>query len=143
MKKIIKNRVYDTDTAADLGTYATSLDDNLNYVTETLYRKKTGEYFLWGQGGPQTKYAVQHGLNWSGSSTIIPLTYDAARQWAEEHLDTEEYEIAFGEIPEDDTTVQISLRLSASTAATIRRRAAEAGVGIAAWIEQLVRESAQ
>ena len=64
MRKIINNKVYDTSTAAMIG-----LSDNgheyhdLAYSGETLYRKRTGEYFLHGEGGPMTSYAVRTGSN--------------------------------------------------------------------------------
>lgn len=41
MKKIIKNKVYDTDTAALIGTYVKDTEEPRN-----LYLKKTGEFFL-------------------------------------------------------------------------------------------------
>lgn len=54
---------------------------DFRYVEETLYRKRTGEFFLFGQGGPASKYAVSTGLNsWSGGSKIIPLSVAEAKQ---------------------------------------------------------------
>lgn len=47
MKKIISGRIYDTDTATKLGAWWSSSDvRDFSRVEETLYRKRTGEFFL-------------------------------------------------------------------------------------------------
>lgn len=143
MKKVINGKMYDTATAELVGSW-----DNGRYgrdfgrCSEDLYRKRTGEFFLHGDGGPMTKYAVSCGDNeWSGSSKIIPLTYKAAQEWAEEHLDGEEYEAIFGEIVEDDSRVNQTISLSATVVELARRRAAQQGVNLSSYIESLIKES--
>ena len=108
MKKVISGALYDTETAKLLGEDSYSNPGDFQYWVETLYRTKSGKYFLHGKGGAMTKYAVSVGLNeWSGGEKIIPLDLDSAQKWAEEHLDGDEYIKAFGE-PEERTTVMIS-----------------------------------
>jgi hypothetical protein len=102
MKKIIKGKKYDTDTAKKLDSYTNGYNyGDLNMIQETLYIKKTGEYFLYGYGGANTDYAEPCG---SGSRTsgemIKPFTEREAKSWAEEHLSGEEYESIFGEVEE-------------------------------------------
>ena len=64
MRKIINNKVYDTATATRIGLSDNGHEYNeLSYSGETLYRKRTGEYFLHGEGGPMTSYAVRTGSN--------------------------------------------------------------------------------
>lgn len=140
MKKIINGKVYDTDTAKELGCYSNGGGwRDFSHYEETLYRKKTGEYFLYGEGGPMTRYAEAQGQNqWSGGSRIMPMTYDEAAKWAEENLTAEEYEEIFGEVVEDDSQVVVTYRLSASTAERIRRMADRDGISQAALIERLV-----
>ena len=140
MKKIISGKVYDTKTAKEVGFYANSADRrDFSQYEETLYQKRTGEFFLHGEGGPMTKYAVSQGQNsWSGGSKIIPLNYDAAREWAEKHLDADEYEAIFGEVAEDESRTQLCLSISTSAAETIRRKAQEAGITVSAYIESLI-----
>lgn len=141
MKKIINGKVYDTETAKELGSWrnAGSWRD-FSHKEETLYRKKTGEFFLYGQGGPMTNYAEATGTNsWSGGERIMPLTFADAREWGEEHLDGDEYEEIFGEVAEDDSRVQVCYSLSASTVETIKRRAAEAGISASEYIDNLVK----
>ena len=76
MRKIINNKVYDTATATWIGLSDNGHEYNaLSYSGETLYRKRTGEYFLHGEGGPMTSYAVRTGSNnWRGSEWTPKLT---------------------------------------------------------------------
>jgi len=141
MKKIINNRVYDTATAQKVGFWQNMADiRNFNQFEETLYRKKTGEFFLYGEGGPMTKYARTIGANeWSGGERIMPLTYQQAQEWAEEHLSGDKYEAIFGEVAEDESRVQVCYSLSAAAAETVKRRAAELGISASAYIESLIK----
>ena len=140
MKKIISGKVYDTERAKELGWWQNTGDcRDFAWVCETLYRKKTGEYFLHGEGGPATCYATAAGSNsWSGGTRIMPLSYAEARTWAEEKLEAEKYEAIFGAVAEDESRQQVCLSLSAATAETIKRRAGELGISASAYIEQLV-----
>ena len=102
MKKIIKGKRYDTDKAKELGSDSYSNPRDFNYWSETLYQKNSGEFFLYGEGGPMSRYAVsisQNGL--SGGEKIIPLSVESAQKWAEEHLSADEYEEIFGEVQEE------------------------------------------
>ena len=108
MKKVINGALYDTETAKLLGQDSYSNPGDFQHWVETLYRTKSGKYFLHGKGGAMTKYAVCVGQNeWCGGEKIIPLDLESAQKWAEEHLDGDEYIRAFGE-PEERTTIMIS-----------------------------------
>lgn len=140
MKKIINGRSYDTETAREVASWGNAGGWNdFAHLEETLYQKKNGEFFLFGEGGPMTKYAVSTGQNtWSGGSKIIPLFYDSAREWAEEKLSADEYESIFGEIAEDDSRVTVTLSLSASAVESARRAASKADMSLSAYIESLI-----
>lgn len=141
MKKIINGKVYDTATAKELGSWCNAGTwRDFNHMEETLYRKKTGEFFLHGEGGPMTKYAQPAGQNsWSAGDRIMPMTFPEAREWAEDHLGAEEYEAIFGTVTEDESRIQVCYSLSAATVETIKRKAAELGISASAYIEQLVK----
>lgn len=143
MKKIINGKVYDTETAKELGSWSNMADyGNFSQFSETLYRKKTGEFFLHGEGGPMTKYAVAEGTNsWRGGERIMPLSFLEAREWAEDHLDGEEYEEIFGAVAEDTSRIQVCYSLSADTVETIKRRAAELEITASAYIDRIVKMS--
>ena len=102
MKQIINGKKYDTDTAKEIAHYcAPGSVQDFSYSEETLYRKKTGEYFLYGKGGPASRYSRSCGQNqWEGDQRIIPFTEYEARAWAERCIDADEYEAIFGEVEE-------------------------------------------
>ena len=142
MKKIISGKVYDTDKARELGSDSYSNPRDFHHWSETLYVKRTGEYFLHGEGGPASRYAERVEQNmWSGGEQLIPLTYDKAREWAEEHLSGDEYEEIFGEVSEDAEDVQLSFRVSAATDAKLRRIAGEQGISITAALERIIENA--
>lgn len=130
MRKIINGKKYDTDTATEVGNWdnGAGLRD-FRYCEETLYRKRTGEYFIYGYGHAMSRYAERCGDMWGAGSAIIPLTYDAARQWAEEHLDAEEYEKEFGEVSEgeSDGTVAMTFRVGEAAKVLLQRESSRTG----------------
>lgn len=136
MKKIIKNKVYDTGKAQKCGEYeSTPYRNDFHYFCEALYRKKTGEFFLHGEGNAASKYARSCGQNERcGGEKIVPLTYEAAQQWAEEHLDGDSYIEIFGELEEDGSTEVLSISMPASVAAKIRQLAGQEGKTLSAFL---------
>lgn len=140
MKKIISNKVYDTEKAECMGEWNNGCyTDRSRYCSECLYRKRTGEFFLHGSGGAMSKYAVSHGNNnWGGGEKIIPLTYQSAQDWAEEHLSGEEYESIFGAVVEDESRQALTLSMSSAVVERAKRAAAKAGVSLSAYIESLI-----
>lgn len=139
MKKIIRGRLYDTDKAKELGCDSYSNRRDFHYWEETLYKKRTGEFFLYGEGGPLSKYAEAVGLNeWSGGERIMPLSYAEAQEWAENHLSGDEYIDIFGEPEEDDAKQKITLSLSAAAIAKAKQEAAKAGITLSAYIDSLI-----
>lgn len=100
MKKILGGKKYNTETAHRVGEHWNG-NTGFGTCSETIYRKRTGEYFLYGEGGPMSKYSVSYGDNeWGYGQEIQPLTVDEAKEWAEEHLDADKYEQEFGEVEE-------------------------------------------
>lgn len=78
MKKIINGRLYDTSTATQVGNWCNGmLPGDFAYYNEELYKKKTGEFFLHGKGGPMTPY----GNGGSFGEEILPLTRKKAKEW--------------------------------------------------------------
>ena len=72
MRKIIKRKLCDTDTATHLGTiYVGEFGDPAGYE-EVLYKTAKGEFFLYGIGGEDSKYPVE---------TIEALTADEAKEF--------------------------------------------------------------
>lgn len=139
MKKIINGKVYDTDKAKAVGRYADG-EDRLSRIAETLYRKRTGEFFLHGEGGAATSYAEPRGDGgWAPGERIAPLSYKTAQEWAENRLSADDYEEIFGEVQEDDGKTTVSLSLPASLYEQVKRSAAVEGIGLSAYVEKALR----
>lgn len=142
MKKIINNKVYDTTTAREIGSNSYSNPRDLNFWSETLYCKRTGEYFVHGEGGPASRYAERIEQNsWSGGEKIIPVSYENARKWAEENLTADEYESEFGAVTEDDTAETVNVSMPAALIAKLRRKAQEEGVSVSRLITSILERA--
>lgn len=102
MKKIINGKLYNTETAKEVASYHDGKSwRDFSHIEETLYRKKTGEYFLHGEGGPSTCYSHRCSDNtWGCGEVIKPFTEAEAKKWAERNLDADEYIEIFGEVEE-------------------------------------------
>lgn len=110
MKKVIDGSLYDTETAKSLGQKWFDCTDRLSWMSETLYRTKSGKYFVYGEGGCNSRYAVRTECDrWASGAKIIPMSLDEAQKWAEEHLTGDEYLDAFGPTQER-TAVSVSPR---------------------------------
>lgn len=144
MKKIINGKLYDTEKAKCVGEWSNNRGySDFSHVEEELYRKRTGEFFLFGKGGPMSKYAVSCGDNsWSGGSEIIPLSASKARQWAEENLDADDYAAIFG-MPDEGTDEKetLCIQLPADLMARLRAGASEAGTSLTAHVEAVLRKN--
>lgn len=145
MKKIICGKVYDTNTAKVLGDWSNGGSwRDFGHVVETLYKKKTGEFFLHGEGGAASKYAVSEGPNsWTGGERIMPMTFEEAREWAEEKLTADEYEGIFGKVEEDDSKTLISAYIRKDTAEKLKRIASETGCSQSELLQRLIDYSCQ
>ena len=106
MRKIINGKLYDTDTAVSIGRRVSGIPGDLDYFSETLYQKKTGELFIHGEGGPNSCYSESCGNNnWSGSSVIIPESsfrdhFINIKEWVSNYCDVETYIKMFGPVDE-------------------------------------------
>ena len=142
MKKIINNKLYDTETAKLVGEWGSGLGrSDFRYCEENLHLKKTGEFFLHGKGGAMSKYCEisADGNERSWGEKIVPLTVDEAKEWAEEKLDADEYQAIFGEISEeDDTKENLNIYITKSMIKKVKDLAARKGVSASQVIEKMI-----
>ena len=139
MKKVIDGALYNTETAKPLGFIEPEGQDKkyTYYYKETLYRTKSGKYFIHGEG---RKYDPSPLANRWGEK-IIPLTLDEAMDWAQKNLTGEEYIMAFGE-PEEasDTKSPLNISVSAEFKAMLTKMREETGKSISQIIEDKFSE---
>ena len=104
MRKIINGKLYDTETAQHIGRREFGAGGDFSHFTETLYRKKTGELFIVGEGGPMTCYGESKGENcWGFGERIIPgsdFGEDELKKWVDENCDVDTYIWLFGPVEE-------------------------------------------
>lgn len=85
MKKRIGTKLYDTEKAKKVITYDTCNagigKTDFRYYEETLYVKRTGEFFLYGEGNGLSEYRASYIDGWGFGYKIIPLTLDGAKKW--------------------------------------------------------------
>lgn len=139
MKKVIQGVLCDTSTAKFLGEASYLSDRDFAHWSEELYRTKSGRYFLYGEGGPASRYAVTIGQNeWSGGEKIQLLSRETAMKWAEEYLDGDEYIAAFGNPEETEKATLVILPIKTRERLEALKR--ETGMTFSEIIAQAVDE---
>lgn len=112
MNKMINGKRYNTDASDLIGTYTCGESHSPEWFTEHLYLKRTGEFFLLGEGGDKSKYARQISYShWSGDARILPYTREQAKEWCEKHLDPDTIDRVFGSIKEDNSKQVVTFSL--------------------------------
>ena len=102
MKKIIDGKVYNTETADPIGSYWNGhTRRDFHYEELTLYKTKKGSFFVAGESGPLGGFARSVGNGTSGGKGLFVLTREEALEWAERHLDPEDYEEHFSDLIEE------------------------------------------
>ena len=128
MKRIIDGKVYNTDTAEIVDKYEYGLPGDLDYVDEALYRKrKTGEFFLAGEGGPRTIFGRYDGMGtYHGGEGIVRVTYEQAQNLVRERSKPEVYEKFFAVVDKTGRRV-VSLNLTEEAAKRLRDASEKSG----------------
>lgn len=142
MKKIINGKLYDTETAKKVAEWSKNCARNdFSYYEEELYSKKTGEFFLYGEGNAASPYNEYSYGSYTGGEKIVPLTYEEAREWAERKLDADEYIELFGEPEEaeNDGKQKLNLYLPSAIVDKAKRESAKKGVSVSEYISELIK----
>lgn len=141
MKKIIDGKSYNTETAVKIGRWDNGkFSTDFDFMAETLYKKRTGEYFIHGDGGARTCYSRREGVDGRvGCEDIDPISFEDAQEWARKNLTADEYEAEFGIIGDDETASVFSCRCQASTIATIRREASKRGCTVGQVLDEMAK----
>lgn len=139
MRAVISRKVYDTETSSELCSQHTGSTSDGTDLNETLYRTRSGRFFLYLSGGRNSKAARISGIDTRASETIVPLEDYEARIFAERHLSPFDLERTFREKgPDSDAT--ILLTVPASMRDRIKTEAHAAGVTISTFIRNILEE---
>ena len=141
MNKIIKGKRYDTETAQEICCASSNVGRNdFSFWEETLYKKRTGEYFLYGEGGAMSKYRTAIDQNsWSGGEKIFPLSLEEAKEWAEKHMTADEYENEFGLVEDTPEKIIRTFSLYECDYTKLKERALQKGVSMSDLITDLIK----
>lgn len=140
MNKRINGKRYSTESAKELGSWSNGYGrSDFKYLYETLYRKSTGEFFLYGEGGPKSQYAERCGDRVYEGEEIRPLTYEEAEKWAEDHLDADTVDQIFGIPDEDQGTEPFTFWIRSADMAKLRKFSAVRQQSVADSINQAIR----
>ncbi|MFX0547615.1 hypothetical protein ACEWPL_019045 [Roseovarius sp. S1116L3] len=102
MRKIIDRKIYDMKTAISVATDADHDMNGWRWYEETLYRTNKGAWFLAGEGGPLSRYAVHFGRGESAAGEdIIPLSDEEAFEWLAQIEDFSAIETHFSDYIDD------------------------------------------
>lgn len=145
MYKVINGKRYDTDTARKLGEWDNGrLQDDFKWTSESIYKTRSGNFFLHGEGGPLTPYATVAGNNTGWGERITPLSEEQARAWSEDRLSGEEYDRIFGadEFEESDF-VQISATVPEELKMKMDETRRGTGETVSEFISRLIKECQQ
>ena len=115
MKRIIGGKVYSTETAKEL----------IVHDTETLFQKRTGEFFLYENG-----YRDQ-------GERIIPLSYDEAKKWTKENADSDDY-IKIFEPDDDNNKSNLNLYIRNDLITKIKTVSAKSGKSISDIVSTMI-----
>lgn len=142
MKKIIEGALYNTETAKRIGSWDNGVYGNdFRSCSEDLFQTKSGKYFLYGEGGPMSTYAVHHGNSTSGGEEIMPLTPLEAHEWAEEKLTADEFIKLFGEVEEaSDDREPLNLTIPRDLKQKLAKMREDTGKSISQIISELVEK---
>lgn len=89
MLKIINGKRYNPTTAKKLCYWDNGYYNDFRVVEETLYRKITGEFFIYAYGRSMTQYAQSEGNTTYGSESIKPISLEQAKIWLEGKTDAD------------------------------------------------------
>lgn len=133
MNRVIGGKRYSVKTAEQVAAvYGSDPDWN-----EELYRKQTGEYFLYCAGTSKSKYAVQEGNKFFPASVIKPLSMVEAKEWAADNVGPDKFEEIFG-VPDTEKHTTCTFSLSARTISRISSLAATWSCGKSEVIERVI-----
>ena len=139
MNKRIKGKLYNTESAKELARIDSGHSpSDFEYWEEVLYLTKSGNFFLYGWGGGNSRYGEWHGNSGGAGEKIMPMEPEAAIEWSESNLSGDEVEQIFGRLEEDKVKITADISVSAKERLDSLRK--ETGKSIGEIVEELLNE---
>ena len=132
MKKVIGNKVYDSNKAREVGSWTNGAKGG-DRMESTLYRKRTGEYFLMKRTG-------EHESDIGYRNDIIPLELDKARDWAKDHIGRKAFNREFSEHKSDEV-VPMTVNVPRWVYMEVKNNATVRGTSMSAEVTRVVSSS--
>ena len=137
MQRRIKTQMYDTNTARLIGEYINHINDET--VHETLYKKRTGEYFL------HIKPKKSDNNVFSIQESIQPISYAKAKEWFKKANKTDKdlatdnvYNYEFGIPAKSEEREMTTIKLSRLAKRKLERMSIKQGISQSEIIEKLI-----
>lgn len=147
MKKRIKGLEYNTETAKKIAEISEYSKRDYRHFEETLYRKRTGEFFIYGVGNAESKYGKVFEESMTPGEGIKPLTFDEAKDWYKTILNDpstsyygfteKQYQELFGVAGSSEKTV-LSLSISKKAKKALLDMATKEGKSQSEVVEKLI-----
>lgn len=95
--KVVGGLRYDTSKAEIVCRHENGFPRDFKYEDTTLYRTPGGRFFLAGEGGAMSRWKERTSDDsaWMAGEGLTPVTVGEAREFAEQHVDTETVERFF------------------------------------------------
>lgn len=146
MRKRIDTLTYSTDTAKKLGDYYNDVPrESDSFLHEALYKKRTGEYFLYGESGAFGKYAGNFEGSMVGGQDIKPLSFSEAKKWYRQAMNDDEkfapLEVYEKEFESENDKIATTVHLHKKTKVKLERMALKWGISQSDVLEKLIRKA--
>lgn len=144
MKKRIHGLMYNTETAKLIAEVDNGFPVNdFKHAEYKLFKKRTGEYFLYGKGGGLSDCAQYNPAmgGYQGGEIIKPYTIDETKAWLEEWQDDFDHDIydqEFGKIKRSGEKVSKLFSITTSAAEKLERMASVQGKTQSEIVENLI-----
>lgn len=123
MKKVIKGKLYDTDTAKLICQHTTE------HTYKAVYQKKTGHYFIY--------YKINSDVI-DFKPTITPVTVEQAAEIAKGIMPDDAYNLHFGKASVDDEIITVTLRMRKGVHQKLKQLAAENNCTASEFVTRLI-----
>ena len=126
MRKIIKNKVYDTEKAKLIGSREILEPNENGYTKESMHKKHTGEFFLFKQKE-------------DGSGKIFPVSIDEAKDWIQKYCGNA-YQNMFTSA-DDTKKIYTSFSIDPEVAMELTRMAKSYKLSRSAMVEKIIHDT--